>query len=162
MTQHREHNAWPMVISVALAFILTILPLPEWARVYRPEWLGLVIIFWCLTTPTRFGVFTAWSIGLLEDVLRGAIFGQYALVLAFVALLTLSVYRRMRLFPLLQQSLIVGGVLFLANALNLWIHSAADNPTGPWSYWWPPLISLLLWPWIYPLLRGLQARYQRI
>lgn len=150
-----------MVISVTLALILTILPLPEWSRMYRPEWLGLVIIFWCLATPTRFGVLTAWSIGLLEDALRGAVFGQHALVLALIAFLTLSMYRRLRVFPLLQQSLIVGGVLFLANALNLWIHNATGNLPGAWSYWWPPLAGLLLWPWIYPLLRSLQARYQR-
>lgn len=42
----------------------------------------------------RIGIGMGWLVGLLLDVARGALLGQYALALSVVAYLTLQAYRR--------------------------------------------------------------------
>ncbi|MDP2388977.1 MAG: rod shape-determining protein MreD, partial [Acidobacteriota bacterium] len=71
-----------VAISLVVAFALTSVPLPEWAHPWRPAWVAIVVIYWCLAIPERIGVLFAWSMGLLLDVMHGAILGQHALGLA--------------------------------------------------------------------------------
>jgi len=37
---------WIVPFSIALALMLTLLPLPDWARYFRPEWVALICIYW--------------------------------------------------------------------------------------------------------------------
>ena len=60
-------------VAVAVALMLTLVPLPLWAEVLRPEWVTLVLIYWCIALPQRIGVFTGWLAGLMLDVARGAL-----------------------------------------------------------------------------------------
>ena len=41
-TTPRRQGSWMIVVSFILAFMLTLMPLPEWARAFRPEWCALV------------------------------------------------------------------------------------------------------------------------
>ena len=85
MTLARHHGGGAIVFTFIIALLLTIMPLPEWARYLRPDWVGLVLIYWCLAVPERVGVITGWLMGLLVDLLTGAILGQHALALTVVA-----------------------------------------------------------------------------
>ena len=38
---------WTVVLSLALAMFLTILPMPAVVEDFRPQWVALTIIFWC-------------------------------------------------------------------------------------------------------------------
>ena len=51
-------------LSIIVAFMLTIMPLPDWAVELRPDWVTLVLIYWAIMIPTRFGVTVAWVFGL--------------------------------------------------------------------------------------------------
>ena len=93
-------------LSLLVAFILTAVPLPDWMEVWRPEWVVVTMVYWCLAMPERVGVFVAWGVGLLLDVLQGSILGQHALGLATVAYLAVLYHQRIRVFPLVQQSLV--------------------------------------------------------
>jgi len=44
------------LITIIGAFMLAIMPLPDWAIVYRPDWVTLVLIYWSMTVPSRIGV----------------------------------------------------------------------------------------------------------
>ena len=100
------------IISVTfiIAMILMLMPLPEWARPFRPEWLALALIYWSMTTPKNVGVGVAWMLGLCVDVIQGALLGQHALGFAITAYIAIRFHQRVRNYPLHQQALFIAMV----------------------------------------------------
>ena len=97
-------NSVPILVSFLVAMMLTSLPLPETAIIYRPDWLILVLIYWCMAIPERIGIFTGWMLGLLLDVMYGSLLGQNAMAFSIIAYLVNILHLRVRMFPLWQQS----------------------------------------------------------
>jgi rod shape-determining protein MreD len=149
-----------ILFTFALAFFLTMLPIPEWTREFRPAWCALVLIYWCLALPTRVGVGIAWLIGILLDISTGTLLGQHAMGLAIVAFITLKLHQRARVSPLWQQSLTVFLLLLLDNLLTLLIQGAIGRPALLQLFWGPPLIGMLLWPVVFIILRDLRRRFR--
>jgi len=149
-----------ITITFLVALILTITPLPEWARALRPDWVALTLIYWCLATPEKVGVGIAFVVGLLVDTLTGTLLGQHALGLSIIAFLTLNLYQRIRLFPLWQQSVMVLILLSLSQALNLWVNGIVGRPVHTWKYWMPAVTGMLLWPLVFKLLRRIRRHFQ--
>jgi rod shape-determining protein MreD len=154
-----HHSGWVIVASFVAALMLTIVPMPGWSVTLRPEWVVLVLIYWCMALPQRVGVGTAWGIGLILDVLQGALLGQHALSLSVVAFLTLKLHQRVRVFPLWQQALIVLLFIALHQLLMLWVKGISGQAAQPWSYWLPSISSMLLWPATFILLRRVRRYY---
>lgn len=157
---HRPNRGWIIVLSFVVSLILVIFPLPDWAQAYRPNWAALVMLYWCMALPERVGVGVGWSIGLLLDVLRGTLLGQYALTMAILAFIMLNLYRRVRVFPLWQQSVVIGVLLLLHQAMTLWIRDIAGEAPDTLAHALPALIGMLFWPWVFILLRDLRRQYK--
>ncbi len=147
-------------LTLLFGFILTIMPLPEWAHEFRPQWVVLILIYWCMALPERIGVGVGWISGLLLDVLTGSLLGQHALGLAVVAFLTLKLCLRVRVLPLHQQMFTILMLLLVERLLTLWTIGAAGYSTPSLWYWVTPLISMLLWPWVYIILRDIRRRFR--
>ena len=162
MTLVRHHGGGVILFTFIVALILTVMPLPELGRYLRPDWAGLVLIYWCLALPDRVGVITGWLLGLAVDLLTGALLGQHALSLAFVAYLTLKFHQRVRLFPVSQQALTVLVLLMLHQLLALWISRMIGRPGAPWFFWAPSLLGMLIWPLVYGVLRSLRRGFRVI
>ena len=160
MTLARHHGGSVIVLTFVVALLLTIMPLPEWARYARPDWVGLVLIYWCLALPDRVGVITGWFAGLLVDLVTGTILGQHALALTIVAYLTQRLHQRIRLFPILQQAFTVMVLLILHQLLALWISRIIGRPGAPWYFWAPSLLGMMLWPVVFVLLRNMRHRFR--
>lgn len=160
MSLVRHRGGWIIVGTFILALMLTMLPLPEWAELFRPEWVAMVLIYWCMALPERIGVGIGWTLGLLLDVVKGTLLGQNALALALVAYLTLRLHQRVRIFPLWQQALFVLILVALDQMLVLWVKGVIGQPPGSWLYWLPSLTSTLLWPWVFLILRDLRRQFQ--
>jgi len=158
ITPHR--GGFIIVVTFILALILTILPLPEWARPFRPAWHSLVLIYWCVATPQRVGVGIGWLLGLVVDVITNTLLGQHALELAVTAFIATKLHRRMRLFPLWQQAIGVFLLLMLEEIFSIIVMGAIHRPTPALSYWATPFIGMLLWPWISIILRDLRRRFK--
>lgn len=146
-------------LSFLAALVLTIIPLPSWMVAFRPEWLALVMIYWCMALPHRVGILTAFFLGLILDILKGAVMGQHALALVVVAFLTLKVYQQIRIYPMWQQALSIMGLLILYQVLVIWINGIIDVRSSAWNYWLPIFSSSLLWPWVYLLLRDIRRHF---
>jgi rod shape-determining protein MreD len=159
LSTHRHQGGGTIALSVVVALTLSILPLPEWALPYRPDWVTLVLIYWCLALPARVGVGVAWVVGLLLDVLSGSLLGQHALGLAVVAFLALRFHQQIRVFPLIQQALVILLLLGVKQLLLLWVNGILGHPGPTWLYWAPSLTGMMLWPWIYVILRDLRRRF---
>ncbi len=154
------HGSWVIVASMAAALMLTMLPLPDWAEHARPEWVALVLIYWVMALPQRIGVGAAWVCGLFLDVVRGAVLGQHALALTLIAFITLKLHLRLRVYPLWQQATVVLMLVALEQMLVLWIKGFLGLSPEGWFYWVPALVSALLWPWLYLILRDLRRHFR--
>lgn len=160
MHQNDKHGNWIIFFSFAAAFALTMIPLPDWSEVGRPEWVTLVVIYWCLALPERIGVGVAWIAGLLLDVVHGAILGQYALALALIAYFTLHFYQRIRIYRIWQQALVILMLVLSEQLVIIWIKGAIGQAPESRLYWIPSLTTALLWPWIYHILRDLRRKFR--
>jgi rod shape-determining protein MreD len=149
-----------VAVSFLVALMLTALPMPSWAALWRPAWVALVLIYWCMGAPGRTGVFLGWLLGLLMDVLAGTLLGQHALALSVVAFVTHRFHRQVRVLPIWQQGISVFGLVFVYQSLILWINGIQGMPVLASAYWSSPLVSMLLWPWVFVVLRDVRRRYQ--
>lgn len=156
----RHHGGGIIVTSFVIAFMLTIVPLPSWLSPLRPEWVAMVLIYWCIALPQRVSVGYGWLAGLFVDVLRGALLGQHALGLAVIAYLAVKLHRRMRVFPLWQQALSVMVFVALEQLLVLWVQGMIGQAREGWLYWAPSITSGVLWPWIFLALRRARRRFR--
>lgn len=154
-----RRGGWCVAGSFALALVLTALPLPEWAAAWRPAWVACVLIYWCMALPERVGLFAGWFCGLLLDVQQGTLLGLNALGLVLVAYLAIRFHQRMRLFPLARQVVQVGVYLLLYEAVVLLGNLALGLPAGGWRYWMPAVTSMLIWPWLFIILRDLRLKF---
>ncbi|MGB5717133.1 MAG: rod shape-determining protein MreD [Gammaproteobacteria bacterium] len=160
MMRRRHHGGGAIVFTFIIALLLTVVPLPDWARYLRPDWVGLVLIYWCMALPDRVGVATGWFTGLMVDLLTGSLLGQHALSLTVVAYITLKFHLRLRLVPVWQQSLTVLVLLVLHQLLALWISRIIGRPGAPWFFWIPSVLGMIIWPLVYATLRGMRRGFR--
>ncbi len=160
MSLLRQPGGWVIVLTLAVAFLLDSLPLPPWLARFNPDWLALVLIYWCLALPHRLGIGSAWLLGLLVDAARGSLLGQHALVYAVMAFLAVKTHRQVRAFPVWQQAISVVSFLLVGRLLLFWINGMLGYPPRGWGFLTPLLSALLLWPVLFILLRDLRRYYR--
>ncbi|WP_022965161.1 rod shape-determining protein MreD [Denitrificimonas caeni] len=141
-----------MWLTLLVALLLSVMPMPEQIEIGRPLWLALILTFWAIYFPQNIGVLTAWCVGIAQDVLYGTLFGQHALALTIVVFLVLTLQQRLKVFPLWQQSFALLVIYGLAQLVLLWLGTLSGMRPEINYYAWPVLISCLLWPWLYLVL----------
>ena len=156
---NKNTGGWILFISLLIAFLLTALPLPHWVDDWRPAWVAMVLIYWCMALPERIGIGIAWCLGLLLDVQQGALLGQNALGLALIAYFVIQIHKRFRLFPLVQQSCLVGFIIIFYLLISSWVRGIMGIPPQTWTYWMPAISSMVLWPWLFVILRDIRRQY---
>ena len=144
--------------SVALGLVLAIVPLPDWLGPLRPDLALLMVLYWILTRPRIAGLGYAWLAGLFLDVLRGMVLGQHALGFLVVGYVTHKLQLRMRMFPIVQQAVIVMLLLGLYHFLMFWIDGLTGHGFTGWVRWLPVLSGALLWPLVVALGDSLTRR----
>jgi len=148
-----------IVVSFLIALMLTALPLPDWAGAWRPPWVALVLIYWCLAVPDRVGVGIGWLLGLFLDVMTGTLLGQHALALALVAFIALRFHKRVRVVPLWHQSMSVFLLVLLDRSIAIWVKGMQGLPAADGVAFAPAFTSALLWPWVFIILRDVRRKY---
>lgn len=151
-------NSRIIVLTLLAALFLNVMPYPEWAKYARPDWVTLVLFYWCLATPNRVGVGVGWLMGLLLDIMQYSLFGVQAIGKAFVALLAVSAHRRLRLYHPGQQCAVVFLIAALDIGIVAWIHHLAGDAAIRPHYWQGAIATALLWPPLSVLLRMLRRR----
>lgn len=141
-----------MWLTLLVALLFSVMPMPEQMEIGRPLWLALVLTFWAIHFPQNIGVFTAWCVGIAQDILYGTLFGQHALALVIIVFLLLTLQQRIKVFPLWQQSFALLVIYGLSQLVLLWLSTLSGIRPEINYYAWPVLISCLLWPWLFLLL----------
>ncbi len=156
---NKNNGGWIIFISLLIAFILTALPLPAWGNDWRPAWVIMVFIYWCMALPHRIGIGIAWCLGLFLDVQQGVLLGQNAMSLTLIAYFVFQTHKRFRIFPLVQQSCLIGFVIIIYLLIALWVNKIMGIPSQTWTYWMPSISSMVLWPWLFIILRDIRRKY---
>jgi rod shape-determining protein MreD len=147
----------PVLLTAAVALLLSILPLPYWLAIIRPAFLVLVVIYWSSMAPHVAGVTLAFIAGLALDVFQGSLLGEHAFALAFVSYLAVRFHLQMRAKPLFEQTIYCFAAMLLYE-LVLWsIDGWSGHGPGGASRWVYPLTSALLWPFIAGVLGRFHA-----
>ena len=68
-----------IAVSLIAALLLNLLPWSGVALWLKPDFVALVVLYWCIEQPRRLGFVAAWLLGLFMDVADGTLFGQHAL-----------------------------------------------------------------------------------
>jgi len=149
----RPVKPWFIVLTLVLGLFGNLLPLTGIALALRPDFLALLLLYWCIKEPRYVGVGVAWFFGLLMDVGDATLFGQHALAYAVLAYAAEYFRRRVLRFPLWQQAAQVAVLLALTAALVLLVRFFGGAPLPRWTYALPPLVGALLWPVVSVVLQ---------
>src|SRR5687768_3880715 len=107
------HKAFAVTISVLIALMISLLPMPSWAIWLQPAWVLMVLIYWTMTSPYRVGVGVAWMTGIIMDLLTGSVLGEHALAFTLVIYFVSKMAIRLNMYPMLQQGLTIFILVFL-------------------------------------------------
>ena len=148
----------PVIVTLIVGLMLSIMPLPEGMKAFRPDWIALMLIFWSMQLPRTWSVGTAWIVGVVLDVAYGTLLGQHALALSVIVFVTVRFHLLMRVFPLSQLTATVFALLALYQFLLFWVNGVAGVTAPPTSYWGPVITGTILWPFLYMFLSGVRYR----
>ena len=145
--------------SVVGALLLDFLPWPDLRLV--PDFVALVVVFWCVRQPRVVGLGVAWALGLLTDAGNGVLLGEHALAYSIAAFIALWLSRRILWFGPALQSLHVALILLTAQAAQLVVRLAAGDSFPGWALFVGPVVGAALWPAASWLLLLPQRRAER-
>lgn len=145
-----------LISTLLLAMLLSIVDMPNWSLWARPEWVLLVLFYWVMAFPERYGIFTAACIGLLQDSLTASLLGRHVLAYTLVVAVVLIAHKRLRMFDVWQQAGFIFLLVGVERLVKYWIDIASGQPpVGLW-FLFPAMMSALIWPWLMVVLRSLR------
>lgn len=151
---------WFINISILIALVLTIMPLPLALKPFWPDWAAMVVVYWAIALPHRVSIGVAWFVGFLLDVLLGTVLGVHAVSLAVITFGVASNFQRIRNFSVWQQSVVIGAFLVLYHFLVFWLNRFLLNVNFSFEYITPAISSAFFWLWLFPLLRAYRRKFK--
>lgn len=135
-----------IALSVLVALILSVYPLPMGMRWWRPEFVLVVAIYWMFFMPLTVSFLLLCALGLFQDLLEGVPFGQHSLGLVIVGYICILSYQRVRNFSIWRQSAWVFVLVGIAQLTDNWVQGMAGRPLSGIQFLYPALTSALIWP----------------
>jgi rod shape-determining protein MreD len=152
-------RASTIIASFALALFLNFLPWRDLRLV--PDFVALVLVFWCVRQPRLVGLGVAWALGLITDAGNGVLLGQHALAYSIIAFLGIWLSRRILWFGSGLQAMHVGAILLVGQAVALLVRLVAGDGFPGWGLFVGPLAGAVLWPMVSWILLIPQRRAER-
>lgn len=147
-------------LTFLIALLLAAMPLPDQFLWVQPEWVLMVLIYWCIALPHRIGVVSGFLIGLCVDLLDGSLLGQNALAMSVIAYLSLLLYQRMRNYAPFQQAMMAGLLISISLLIFQWVQNLTSVAADSMVFLLPAASSMLLWPWFFIAMRTIRRRFQ--
>ncbi|WP_367110828.1 rod shape-determining protein MreD [uncultured Psychrobacter sp.] len=152
-----EQSSGTVLIAIALSFVVasspSVYPLSPSMATLRPMIMIMVLIFWLLFQPRYVGVFTAFIIGLIADLLMDTHLGQqaFAAVIMVLALRLCSLQvKQLNTFS----AWLLATIGLIVFQLSLWLLQLMAQSIFVVQSGLSLLISILSWPLILLILRG--------
>ena len=153
-------NRLIIMFTTIIALVATIMPLPQGLDTFRPDWVLVVLVYWCMALPARVNVITAGFVGLILDVLLGSILGVYTLAMAISVYIIAENFQKIRNYSVWLQALIVGVLYALYHLIVFWMQRFLTDAVFLPSYLYPVLTTIILWPWAFLLLRKVRRHFR--
>lgn len=146
--------------SLLVALLVNMLVNMSWVgnAAWMPDFVALVLVFWCVHQPKLVGIGTAFIFGVMMDVHQAALLGQHALTYTALGFLAVMVQRRLLWFTVPSQAMQVLPLFLAAHALELAVRMASGAVFPGWLILLAPLIEALLWPVVSVFLLAPQRR----
>lgn len=152
-------NGVIILFTLLIAVMASIMPLPLSVDAFRPDWVLIVLIYWCMALPGRVNIITAWVMGFLLDVLLGSVLGVHAAAMAISVYIVAENYQKIRNFSIWQQALITGVLSALYHLVVFWSQRFLNDASFLPSYLYPVITTIVLWPWVFYLLRKVRRHF---
>jgi rod shape-determining protein MreD len=146
MIERHRDSFGRMLLTVVVALILSVLPLPLWLAAVRPAFLVLTVLYWSISVPRLGGIALGFGSGLALDVFRGAVLGENALALTAISYLAVREHQKIRLKPSFQQALMVLAALLIYECILFAIDGWTGHPMTSPLRWLHILTGALIWP----------------
>jgi rod shape-determining protein MreD len=153
------HNGVIILLTLLVAVMASIMPLPLSVDAFRPDWVLIVLIYWCMALPDKVNIITAWIMGLLMDVLLGSVLGVHAAAMAIAVFIVAENFQKIRNFSIWQQALITGVLAALYHLVVFWLQRFLIDVSFLTSYLYPVITTIILWPWVFYLLRKVRRHF---
>ena len=153
------HNGVIILLTLLVAVMASIMPLPLSVDVFRPDWVLIVLVYWCMALPGRVNIITAWVMGFLLDVLLGSVLGVHAAAMAISVFIVAENFQKIRNFSIWQQALIAGVLAALYHLVVFWLQRFLIDVSFLTSYLYPVITTVVLWPWVFYLLRKVRRHF---
>lgn len=145
-----------VAVSSLLAFVLTVIQLPQWLFYFWPDWIAMVVVYWAMTSPDRFGPFIGFCMGLLLEVLFVRNFGVQGLGLAVLAFTVNSAHQQLKVLSVWQQTLLVAMFIGVYKLITGWLYGLIVDFTITAEYSYSLLGCILVWPFVKILMDELR------
>lgn len=142
--------------SIALAFLLNLLPWGHWVGV--PDFVALVLVFWSIHQPRKVGIGIAFMMGLLMDVHDASLLGENALSYTLLSYFSIMIHRRVLWFKMGTQAAHVLPLLLFMQAVQLVVRMLVSGKFPGWTYFLESLVAAALWPVVSAILLAPQRR----
>lgn len=152
----RSQHGSIIYLTLMIAILLMLVPLPDHLRYARPEWVAMTLIYWAMALPQRVSIGVAWVTGLIMDIVTGGVLGIHAFAYALIVYLVGRLHLQIRQFPLWQQAIIILSLVSLVHFIVFFNAPVRFN----WSSWLTVLTSTLVWPIVYAVLRKTRRSFQ--
>lgn len=141
-----------IVLSFIIASSLSVYPLSPSMATLRPMIMIMVLIFWLLFQPRYVGIFSAFTIGLIADLLMDTHLGQQAFSAVVVALMikVSSIYIRQLNTA---SAWIIAGLGLLVFQGSLWILQMFVQGVFVAQSIFSLVMSIISWPLVLLALR---------
>lgn len=141
-----------IVLSFIIASSLSVYPLSPSMATLRPMIMIMVLIFWLLFQPRYVGIFSAFAIGLIADLLMDTHLGQQAFSAVAVALMIKVTSIYIRQLNTISAWIIASLGLFVFQA-SLWMLQMFVQDVFVAQSTFSLLMSIISWPLVLLMLR---------
>lgn len=162
MTNINYGGIFIILTSIAIGMSLSILPLSLWSYGLNPAWLVLIAVFWLTYVPGHMGLFSFFSIGMMQDLLHNSLLGEHALALLFVYGALQMMRHPLYTLSIWAQSVRMGGIVLIYQITVLLIQSSMIAPVAhAWVFLLSSISSMIVWPWVLFVMRGVAVKCYR-
>ena len=161
LTHHSSRILLPVrmsfiTISLVVALVLHFVPMGRFYAI--PDFVALVLAFWCVREPLRVGMGWAFILGIIVDVAHGAVMGQHALAYVLLAYASVMMSRRLLWFSAGAQALHMVPLFLMAQLVMLLIRLLVGGRFPGWDYFFSTFTTAALWLPVHFLLLIPQMR----
>ena len=99
-------------LSFLIALFIDLLPFLPLIKEIKPSFILLTLIYWNLALPNRVGLGLTFSIGILVDIIEGALLGSHVLIYVVISFVCQRYFYQFRVLRMWQQCFVIFIVFF--------------------------------------------------